>query len=106
MTDAVRDQYEDLPYPPRNPEDERQRLVTGSPSQIVEIDHYLYAGARDWAEPFRVLVAGGGTGDALIMMAQQLADRSCPAEIHYLDLSTASRAIAEERGARSGADQY
>ncbi|MCK5273576.1 MAG: class I SAM-dependent methyltransferase [Alphaproteobacteria bacterium] len=97
MTDAVRDQYEDLPYPPRNPEDERQRLVTGSPSQIVEIDHYLYAGARDWAEPFRVLVAGGGTGDALIMMAQQLADRGCPAEIHYLDLSAASRAIAEER---------
>ena len=97
MTDAVRDQYEDLPYPPRNPEDERQRLVTGSPSQIVEIDHYLYAGARDWAEPFRVLVAGGGTGDALIMMAQQLADRGCPAEIHYLDLSAASRAISEER---------
>ena len=51
MTDAVRDQYEDLPYPPRNPVDERKRLVTGSPSQVVEIDHYLYAGARDWAEP-------------------------------------------------------
>lgn len=97
MNDAVRDQYENLPYPPRNPEDERQRLVTGSPSQIVEIDHYLYAGARDWAKTFRVLVAGGGTGDALIMIAQQLADRGCPAEIHYLDLSTASRAIAEER---------
>ena len=71
--------------------------MTGSPSQIVEIDHYLYAGARDWGEPFRVLVAGGGTGDALIMMAQQLADRGCPAELHYLDLSAASRAIAEER---------
>jgi len=97
MTDAVRDQYEDLPYPPRDPEDERRRLVTGSPSQIVEIDHYLHAGARDWTEPFRVLVAGGGTGDALIMIAQQLADRGCPAEIHYLDLSAASRAIAEQR---------
>jgi SAM-dependent methyltransferase len=97
MTDAVRDQYEDMPYPPRDPEDERQRLVTGSPGQIVEIDHYLYAGARDWAEPFRVLVAGGGTGDALIMIAQQLADRGCEAEIHYLDLSAASRAIAEDR---------
>jgi SAM-dependent methyltransferase len=92
MTDRVRDQYEDLPYPPRNPEDERKRLVTGSPS-----DHYLHAGARDWSQPFRVLVAGGGTGDALIMIAQQLADIGCPAEIHYLDLSAASRAIAEER---------
>ena len=104
MADRVRDQYEDLPYPPRNPEDERKRLVTGSPSQIVEIDHYLHAGARDWAEPFRVLVAGGGTGDALIMIAQQLADRGCPAEIHYLDLSTASRAIAEERARIRGLD--
>ncbi len=97
MADRVRDQYEDLPYPPRNPEDERKRLVTGSPSQVVEIDHYLHAGARDWSQPFRVLVAGGGTGDALIMIAQQLADLGCPAEIHYLDLSTASRAVAEER---------
>lgn len=97
MADRVRDQYEDLPYPPRDPKDERRRLVTGSPSQVAEIDHYLHAGARDWNRPFRVLVAGGGTGDALIMIAQQLADRGCPAEIHYLDLSTASRAIAEER---------
>jgi len=104
MSDPVRDQYEDLPYPPRNPEDERHRLVTGSPSQIVEIDHYLHAGARDWREPFRVLVAGGGTGDALIMMAQQLADVGCPAEIHYLDLSAASRAIAEERARIRGLD--
>jgi SAM-dependent methyltransferase len=31
------------------------------------------------------------------MLAQQLADRGCPAEIHYLDLSAASRAIARER---------
>ena len=97
MADRVRDQYEDLPYPPRDPRDERKRLVTGSPGQIVEIDHYLYAGTRDWSKPFRVLVAGGGTGDALIMIAQQLADRGCPAEIHYIDLSSASGAIAEER---------
>jgi SAM-dependent methyltransferase len=97
MADAVREQYEDLPYPPRDPEDERRRLVTGSPSHILEIDHYVFDGARDWSAPFRALIAGGGTGDALIMLAQQLADRGCPAELHYLDLSAASRAIAEER---------
>ena len=97
MADAVREQYEDLPYPPRDPKDEGKRLVTGSPSHILEIDHYIYAGARDWSAPFRALIAGGGTGDALIMLAQQLADRGCPAELHYLDLSAASRAIAEER---------
>ncbi len=104
MADAVRAQYEDLPYPPRDPEDERKRLVTGSPSHILEIDHYLYAGARDWSAPFRVLVAGGGTGDGLIMLAQQLKDRGCPAEIHYLDLSAASRAIAEARAQIRGLD--
>ena len=102
MADRVRDQYEDLPYPPRDPQDERKRLVTGSPSQVVEIDHYLHGGRRDWHAPFRVLVAGGGTGDALIMIAQQLSDLGCPAEIHYLDLSTASRAVAEERACIRG----
>jgi SAM-dependent methyltransferase len=99
VADRVRDQYEELPYPPRDPADERTRLATGSPSHILEIDHYIYAGARDWSEPFRVLVAGGGTGDALIMLAQQLRDADCPAEIHYLDLSAASREVAEQRAA-------
>ena len=104
MSDPVRDQYEDMPYPPRDPADERTRLVTGSPSHILEIGHYIYAGARDWSEPFRALIAGGGTGDATIMLAQQLADAGCPAEIHYLDLSAASRAIAEKRAAARGLD--
>ncbi|MEE8443958.1 MAG: class I SAM-dependent methyltransferase [Alphaproteobacteria bacterium] len=104
MTDRVREQYEDLPYPPRDPGDERKRLITGSPGHILEIDHYIYAGARDWSEPFRVLVAGGGTGDALVMLAQQLADRGCPAEIVYLDISTASREIAEARARVRGLD--
>lgn len=104
MTDPVRDQYEDLPYPPRNPDDERKRLLVGTPSHILEIDHYVFAGRRDWSRPFRVLVAGGGTGDALIMLAQQLADAGCPAEIVYLDLSRASRRVAEERARVRGLD--
>jgi ubiquinone/menaquinone biosynthesis C-methylase UbiE len=97
MADAVRQQYELLPYPARDPRDEAQRLIEGSPSHLLEINHYLFAGARDFSKPFRALVAGGGTGDGLIMLAQHLADRGCPAEIIYLDLSTASRAIAEQR---------
>jgi len=96
-SDPVRDQYEDLPYPPRDPADEARRLITGSPSHLDELNHYVFAGARDLARPFRALVAGGGTGDAAIMLAQQLADRGGPAEVVYLDLSAASRAIAEKR---------
>jgi SAM-dependent methyltransferase len=102
--DEVRAQYEAYPYPPRNPRDEATRLMEGSPSHILEINHYLFAGARDFRRPFRALVAGGGTGDGLVMLAQQLAEARCPAQIHYLDLSEASRRIAEARIAQRGLD--
>ena len=95
--DPVRQQYESYPYPARDPAEEATRLIEGSPSHPVEIDHYLFQGRRDWTEPFRALVAGGGTGDGLIMLAQKLADIGCPAEITYLDMSEASREIAEAR---------
>jgi SAM-dependent methyltransferase len=97
MSDKVRQQYELLPYPARDPREEAQRLIEGSPSHLLELNHYLFAGARDFSRPFRALVAGGGTGDGLIMLAQHLSDAGCPAEIVYLDLSKASRAVAEQR---------
>ncbi|MEL6482684.1 MAG: class I SAM-dependent methyltransferase, partial [Pseudomonadota bacterium] len=100
--DAVQAQYEAFPYPARAPGDEAHRLIEGSPSHPVEIDHFLFGGRRDWRKPFRALVAGGGTGDGLVMLAQKLADIGCPAEITYLDLSTASRAVAEARVAARG----
>jgi len=97
MSDKVRQQYELLPYPARDPREEAQRLIEGSPSHLIELNHYLFAGARDFTQPFRALVAGGGTGDGLIMLAQHLSDARCPAEVVYLDLSKASRAVAEQR---------
>lgn len=100
--DPVRRQYEAYPYPERDPAEERKRLIEGSPSHPVEIDHFLFSGRRDWSRPFRALVAGGGTGDGLIMLAQKLADMGCPAEITYLDLSAASRAVAEARARGRG----
>ncbi len=99
--DPVEAQYEAYPYPGRDPADEGKRLVAGSPSNLVELNHYLFAGRRDFTRPFRVLAAGGGTGDAAIMLAQQLADASGPGgdagEVVYLDLSAASRKTAEAR---------
>ncbi|MEO0992705.1 MAG: class I SAM-dependent methyltransferase [Pseudomonadota bacterium] len=100
--DPVAAQYEAYPYPSRDPAEEADRLIEGSPSHPLEIDHYLFAGLRDWRQPFRALVAGGGTGDGLVMLAQTLADIGCPAEITYLDLSRASREIAEARMAARG----
>jgi SAM-dependent methyltransferase len=100
--DAVRAQYEALPYPARDPRDEAKRLIIGSPSHLLEIDHYVFGGRRDWSQPFRALFAGGGTGDGAIMLAQQLADLGCPAELVHLDVSAAAQAIARARAERRG----
>ena len=100
--DRVRAQYEAYPYPERDPADEARRLITGSPSHLFEVNQYVFGGRLDVARPLRVLAAGGGTGDATIMLAQQLAWRDSPAEVVYLDVSQAAlevtRARAEARG--------
>ncbi len=93
----VKDQYEAYPYPERDPKDEKKRLITGSPSLPQEIDHYVFGGTRDWSRPLRVLVAGGGTGDGLIQIATLMAQYKKPCEITYIDLSSASRKLAEAR---------
>ncbi len=100
--DPVLAQYEAYPYPARDPSDEVKRLITGSPSSLPEVNHYLFAGRRDFAKGFRVLVAGGGTGDAAIMVAQQLADRGGPGEVVYLDISAAARRVVEARAVARG----
>lgn len=102
MSDRVREQYEAYPYPARDPEDERRRLITGSPSFLPELNHYVFGGRRDFRRPFRALVAGGGTGDGLIHLAQYLAASGGVHEVVYLDLSAASRKVAEARAAMRG----
>jgi SAM-dependent methyltransferase len=97
MSDPVRAQYEAYPYPARDPAEERKRLVAGSPSHILEINHYIFGGRRDFARPFRALFAGGGTGDGAVMLAQQLADLGAPAEILHLDPSRAAQQVAAAR---------
>lgn len=97
MNDDLRVQYEHYPYPPRDPADEKKRLIEGSPSHIREIEHHILAGRRDPSRTFRILVAGGGTGDSTVMMASQHAAEGIPAEIVHLDISEASIAIARAR---------
>lgn len=95
-------QYEAYPYPARDPRDEATRLITGSPSWPQEMDHHLWGGVRDWSQPLHALVAGGGTGDGLIQLAQTLTSAARPYAITYLDLSRAARDIAEQRAAARG----
>ena len=91
----VRTQYEALPYPPCNPEEERQRLVLTWLEDLPMINHYCFAGKQSFKNRFRALVAGGGTGDATVFLAEQL--KGTNAEIVHLDFSEASTALAKER---------
>ncbi|MCE0505175.1 class I SAM-dependent methyltransferase [Roseivivax sp. GX 12232] len=99
---SVQEQYEAYPYPERDPAEEARRLITGSPSHPLEMDHFLWGGARDWSREIRILVAGGGTGDGLIQLAQVLTSAGRPYRITYLDLSERARAVAEARAKARG----
>ncbi|UWQ17325.1 bifunctional 2-polyprenyl-6-hydroxyphenol methylase/3-demethylubiquinol 3-O-methyltransferase UbiG [Jannaschia sp. M317] len=99
---TITEHYDAYPYPARDPAEEDRRLITGSPSRPVEMDHYLWGGRRDWSQPLRVLVAGGGSGDGTVQLAQLLTDAGRPYDITYLDMAPRARAVAEARVARRG----
>jgi SAM-dependent methyltransferase len=90
-------QYEAYPYPRRDSREEAKRLVVGSPSHLLEIDHWVFGARRPANRPLRALIAGGGTGDATIMLAQQLAAAGRPGSVTWLDRSEAALRIAQGR---------
>jgi len=92
---AVREQYNAYPYPPRDPADERIRLRHAISGDLLIINHHCFGGAKDFRKGFRALVAGGGTGDTAIFLAEQL--RNCDSTVVYLDMSTTTRQVAEAR---------
>ncbi|MGV2431961.1 MAG UNVERIFIED_CONTAM: class I SAM-dependent methyltransferase [Rickettsiaceae bacterium] len=91
----VKDHYQDYPYPYRNPEEEKTRLLALMGEYLGELNHYLYKGKESFKKNFRILIAGGGTGDSSTYMGEQLKDTEC--EIVYLDFSKASMEIAQKR---------
>jgi len=93
---SVRDQYEAYPYPVRNPEDERIRIENSWHDFLEVINFYCFKGKQNFSGPFRVLVAGGGTGDQTIFLAEQLRHNR-RAEVIHLEISTTSTAIAKRR---------
>lgn len=101
MTDAtdlrLAAQYESFPYPKRDPRDEARRLILGSPGHLREIDHWVFGASRPRSRPLQALIAGGGTGDATIMLAQQMARAGRPGSVTWLDRSAASLKIAKAR---------
>jgi SAM-dependent methyltransferase len=103
MTDAtdrqLAAQYEAYPYPARDPRDEAKRLVVGSPSHLREVDHWVFGARRPATRPLKALVAGGGSGDGTIMLAQQMATLGRPGRVTWLDRSAHARKVATARAA-------
>jgi 2-polyprenyl-3-methyl-5-hydroxy-6-metoxy-1,4-benzoquinol methylase len=93
---SVRAQYESHPYPLRKPEDEKQRLITIEGENLAALNFYCYGAKRKNFSNFKVLIAGCGTGDSAIYMAEQLRD-TAGAEVYALDISEASLSIAKAR---------
>ena len=91
----VRAQYEEFPFPLRDPRDEARGLIVTEQDSLGKINHFCFAGRQGFADGFRVLVGGGGTGDHSIFLAEQLRDYD--ASVTYLDISRTSLEIARER---------
>jgi SAM-dependent methyltransferase len=103
LTDArLAAQYEAYPYPHRDPRDEAKRLIDGSPGHLREIDHWVFGATRPASRPLRALIAGGGSGDATIMLAHQMAQTGREGTVTWLDRSSAALKIAQARAAARG----
>src|SRR5271165_5689262 len=103
LTDAqLAAQYEAYPYPRRDPRDEAKRLIVGSPGHLREIDYWVFGARRPASRPLHALIAGGGTGDATIMLAQQMAREGRAGGVTWLDRSAAALNIAQARAAARG----
>jgi len=91
----VKEQYEELPYPARDPKDEKARVLMTLGAFAPKINQHCFNAKQDFNN-FRVLVAGGGTGDAAIAWAEQLLEKE-NSEVIYVDMSSKSMSIAQER---------
>lgn len=91
----VREQYEGYPYPPRAPQEEKLRIITSFAASLDLINHYCFEGQQTFDNDFKVLIAGGGTGDSVIYLAEQLREKN--ARLTYVDISQASLDIAKKR---------
>jgi len=102
VSELLKAQYEALPYPARDPGDEKRRVIITELDRLSGINHFVFGGELDRSRPFRALVAGGGTGDAVVALAFQMRAAKMTGEVVYIDLSEASQKVARERVAVHG----
>lgn len=103
VSNEVRRQYEAYPYPLRAPEDDAAFLDSLSPLENLRLlSAVVHGGRLDLSRPLSILVAGGGTGDAALLLGHQLRVLGNAGRVVYLDLSSASRDIAQARARHAG----
>lgn len=100
--DAVRAMYEELPYPPREPEFDSQVLVTWRSLDLPLLSARLFGGRllsrhNPPDSPLRFLVAGCGTGDAIVALARLLSIWAPGGQIVAVERSSMSLAVARRR---------
>jgi len=92
----VTEQYEVLPYPSVDPEKEKTEFHATNFDKFDIISHFCFEGQAPFLKPnFRALVAGGGTGNATITLAESLRDYG--GKVVHVDLSSASIKLAKKR---------
>lgn len=101
--DPIATFYERFPYPFRAA-DADGSLDWILPSSLPAIAHYVFGGRLPTDRPLRLLVAGGGTGDAVVALGGWARRLGLAATIDYVDLSAESCAIARSRADRLGLD--
>jgi ubiquinone/menaquinone biosynthesis C-methylase UbiE len=95
MLESVKNQYEDFPYPYRDPENEKKRLRRVAFATPRFISHCCFGGENILHKDFRALDAGCGTGDATVHLAEEL--KGVGATVTAIDFSQASLDITKKR---------
>lgn len=97
----VREQYERFPFPNEDPATFGVLHVQSRLSDFATVNHYAFGGLRTLppssTRPFRVLIAGCGTGTSVEAWALQLSAWAPGSDVVAVDLSVASLAITKQR---------
>ena len=91
---------EEPPYPRRDAARERSMLYPIAALSFDALNHAGWGGRRDLREGARILVAGVGNGDAVVVLAEQARGTSC--EIVMTDASPTALALTKARLAQRG----
>lgn len=94
----VREHYEELPYPHRDPEMEGKVIHASDGMNPNAVNHHAWGGKKDLRKGGRVLIAGDGTGDSSVQWAESL--YGSDAEVVAIDLSSSSMEVAKKRWAK------